>query len=117
MTGWSARRRRRYRHQSVMRLLRLGPLAFAIVAVGSPAARRKPDHTARPQDLRRAHAAALRVGALAGARLNVAPQAVIAAEARQPAGATPADADGARRPGRPDQHDEDQRNGDRKNFR
>jgi len=66
--------------------------------------------------MRHAHAAALRVGALAGARFNLAPQAVIAAKPR-PAGATPADADGACGLRSPDQHDEDQRNGDRKKFR
>ena len=76
-----------------MILLRLGALAPAIAAVGlSTAGANRPKRQAA--GMRHAHAAALRVGALAGARFNLAPQAVIAAKPG-PAGATPADADGA----------------------
>src|ERR1700722_4407336 len=99
----------------VVRLLRLGPLAFAIVAEGFPTtgANRTVGEIA---DLRRMHAAALRVGALASARFKLTPQPGIATEAGAP-GAGPADTDGARGIGLPDQRDQDQRKGDSKWLR
>src|SRR5580698_9318706 len=92
----------------VVRLLHLGALAFAFVAVGSPAAGANRT-IGEIADLRRVHAAALGVGALAGARFNVAPQTVIAAEAGPP-GAGPTDTDRAR--GLPDQRHQNQRQDD-----
>jgi len=61
--------------------------------------------------MRHARAAALRIGALAGARIQLAPQAGIAAQAGS-TGASPADADGTRIVGPPDQRDQDQRKDD-----
>src|SRR5271156_5553340 len=93
-----------------MRLLRLGPLAFAIVAVGFAAAGANRT-ISEIADLRRMHAAALRVGALAGARFKLTPQPVIAAQPGDP-GTGAADTDGARGIGLPDQRDQDQRKDD-----
>ena len=92
--------------RAVVVLLRPGPLAQAIAPIGLPAASaNRPVRQAAA--LRRAHAAAVGVGALAVTRFNLAPQTVIAAQAGQ-ACASPANTDGARSVGLPDQRDENQ---------
>ena len=64
--------------RAVVVLLRPGPLAYAIAPIGLAAAgANRPVRQAAA--LRRVHAAAFGVGALAGTRFNLAPQAVIAA--------------------------------------
>jgi hypothetical protein len=86
--------------------LRFGALAQAIAPKGLPAAgaNRTVRHAAA---LRRTRTAAFGVGTLAVTRLDLAPQAVIAAQARQ-SSASPANTDGARSVGLPDQRDENQ---------
>jgi hypothetical protein len=91
---------------AVVVLLRPGPRAYAIAPIGLTAA--SADRPVRQAAaLRRARAAAFGVGALAGTRFNLAPQAVIAAQPGQP-GTSPADPDGARSVGLPDQRYENQ---------
>src|SRR5580692_1305207 len=96
--------------RSVVILLRPGPLATAIAAEGLPTAGANRMER-QAAGLRRARAAALGIGALAGARFELAPQAGIATEAGPP-GAGPANTHRSRGIGSPDQRDQDQRQDD-----